>query len=355
MSDTKDIFRDLEERFVRYCKVDTQSDEECMDRPSTACQLDLSRMLVDELKELGLNDAHITDYGVVLATLPGNITDREVPTIGFVAHVDTAPQYFAEGVKPIVHSDWDGSDIVLPDNNEIVISSKAFPLLKEKTGETIITASGTTLLGADDKAGITIIMGMIQRLLENPELKHGDIRIVFTPDEEVGRGVGDELPVDMKADFAYTLDGEDPGALIYESWSADRAEVKVTGVSIHPGCAKDKLVNALHLAAKIIDTMPQTRLTPETTEGRDGFIMAHRMDGNAAEATIHFILRDFEMDGLAAHGKLLQDTCELINRTEPRARITCDLFPQYLQHALLAGRRHAPGGHCPPRPMKRKD
>lgn len=325
----KDICRDLEERFVRYCKIDTQSDENSPTSPSTAIQLDLSRMLVDELKAFGVDDAYITDYGVVLGTIKGNITDREVPTIGFVAHVDTAPSYFAEGVKPIVHRNWDGSDIVLPDNPEVIISSKDFPLLREKTGEDIVTASGTTLLGADDKAGIAIVMGMLRYLRANPDIPHGDIRVVFTPDEEVGRGVGDQLPIDMKCDAAYTLDGEDPGALIYESFSADRALITFTGVSIHTGCAKDKLVNALFLASKFISFLPQNRLTPETTDGREGFLFMDSIEGNAAECKLTVNLRHFELDGLAEQAKLIEDTVDVLRRTEPRARISCDIRPQY--------------------------
>src|SRR5690606_16928284 len=229
----------------------------------------------------------------------------------------------------IVHRRYTGADIVLPDNPEIVLSPAAFPYLGTKIGDDIITASGLTLLGADDKAGIAIIMTMVRHLLEHPDAPHGPIRIAFTPDEEIGRGVHPNLPADLKADVAYTLDGAELGEIVYETFSADRADVHITGVSIHPGQAKDKLVNALHLAAKIVDTLPQTRLTPETTEGRQGFIHVYEMSGSAAAADLRLILRDFELEGLRAHGDLLRNVCATIQATEPRARITCTITPQY--------------------------
>jgi len=327
MSDIR--IKKLEERFVRYCKVDTQSDASSTAIPSTACQLDLSRMMVEELKAMGIKDAWLTDYGAVFGTIPGNITHRKVPTIAFVAHVDTAPSFHANGVKPIVHHKWDGKTLVLPDDPAVVIAPEENPHLKGKEGEDIVTASGTTLLGADDKAGIAIIMGLIDHLNAHPEIPRGDIRICFTPDEEIGKGVSDALMADINTDFAYTLDGENPGDLVAETFSADKAAINIKGISIHTCCAKDRLVNALYLASKIIEVLPKHRLSPESTEGREGFIFVESISGNAAEATLNLNLRDFEMDGLKDQAKLLHETCALVAKTEPRARITCTIAPEY--------------------------
>jgi tripeptide aminopeptidase len=251
-----------------------------------------------------------------------------VPTIAFLAHVDTAPQFSGADVKPIVHRKYDGSDIVLPDDPKRVLSPKTLPYLGRKIGDDIITASGTTLLGADDKAGVAIIMTAVHHILSN-NVPHGPIRIGFTPDEEIGRGVHDNLPVDLKADFAYTLDGAALGEVVYETFSADGAKVKIHGVPIHPGWAKGKMVNALRLAAKIIDALPQTTLTPETTEGREGFIHVVSMNGTDASVEINLILRDFEREGLHSHGELLRKVCAAVQASEPRAEITCDITPQY--------------------------
>jgi tripeptide aminopeptidase len=323
-----ELDRELEERLVRYARVDTQSDEKSKASPSTERQYDLLRLLVGELESIGARDVRLTDYGAVLATIPAATTDP-VPTIAFLAHVDTAPQFNATGVKPIVHRAYGGGDIVLPDAPGVVLSPNQFPYLGTKIGDDIVTASGTTLLGADDKAGVAIIMTAARYLLTHPDVRHGPIRICFTPDEEIGRGVHANLPADLQADVAYTLDGAELGEVVYETFSADRADVRVEGVSIHPGQAKDKLVNALHLAAKIIATLPHVSLTPETTTGREGFIHLYEMSGTAAAADLHFILRDFEEKGLAAHGELLQQVCAAVQATEPRARITCRITRQY--------------------------
>jgi tripeptide aminopeptidase len=319
---------EVEERLVRYARIDTQSDETSTTSPSTKKQFDLLEPLADELKSMGARDVRITDYGVVLATIPATVTDR-VPVVALLAHVDTAPQFSGTGVKPIVHRSYGGGDIALPDDPRIVLSPRQFPYLSSRTGDDIITASGTTLLGADDKAGVAIVMAVARHLLANPSLQHGTIRIGFTPDEEIGRGVHRNLPGDLEVDVAYTLDGAERGEIVYETFSADKADVHVQGVSIHPGQAKDKLVNALHLAAKIIDTLPHVTLTPETTSGRDGFIHVYQMKGSAAEADVHFILRDFELDGLRERGELITQVCAAVQATEPRARITCTTTPQY--------------------------
>ncbi|HEX5076586.1 MAG TPA: peptidase T [Gemmatimonadaceae bacterium] len=319
---------ELEDRLVRYVRVDTQSDEDSKTTPSTERQLDLLKLLQDELTGIGAQDVRLTDYAALLATIPAT-TSVPTPTIAFLAHVDTAPQFHATGVKPIVHRRYDGGEIVLPDGPDIRLSPDRFPYLAEKVGDDIVTASGTTLLGADDKAGVAIVMTMASHLLKNRDLPHGPIRICFTPDEEVGRGVDPRLPGDLEAAAAYTLDGAELGEIVYETFSADKAEVRVTGVSIHPGHAKDTLVNALHLAAKIIDLLPQVTRTPETTEGRAGFIHVYQVSGTAAEVVLHFILRDFELDGLRSHGELVEQVCATVQATEPRARITCTITPQY--------------------------
>ena len=316
----------LQERLMRYAAIDSQSDETSDTQPSTTIQLDMSNMLVDELTSMGAQDVTLTEYGVVLATVPGTANG---PTIGFCSHVDTAPAYNATNVKPRVHLEYDGSPIRFPDAPEMELSPQIVPFLGEKIGCDIITASGATLLGADDKAGIAIIMTMAQHLLETPSLAHGPVRLAFTSDEEIGRGVDPRLPEDFAVDFAYTLDGSKPGEIEYESFSADGAEITIKGISFHPGWAKDRLVNALHIAAKIIDTLPQSTMTPETTEGRDGFWHIHDMSGTAAEARIKLILRDFELDGLEAKGAMVRAVCDAIAATETRATITCTITPQY--------------------------
>jgi tripeptide aminopeptidase len=320
--------REVEERLLRYVQIDTTADESSPTSPSTERQYDLLNLLVDELTAIGAQDVRLTDYGAVLATIPATV-DNDAPVIALLAHVDTSPAYSGANVKPLVHRNYQGGDIPLPDDPEQVLTYENSPYLKERIGDDIVTASGTTLLGADDKAGVAIVMAAARHLLNHPDIPHGPIRIGFTPDEEIGRGVHANLPADLGATFGYTLDGAHRGELVYETFSADRAVVHVQGVSIHPGWAKDKLVNALHLAAKIVDTMPQATLTPETTEGRQGFIHLYAMSGTAAAAELHFILRDFEMDELERQGALIQQVCAAIGATEPRAHITCEVIPQY--------------------------
>lgn len=317
---------DLITRLTRYAAIDSQSDEESSTGPSSQIQWEILRLLQAELQEIGASDVQLTEYGTVLATIPGTAPG---PTIGFLAHVDTAPQFNATGVKPRVIRGYNGGDITFPDNPALTLSPAEYPYLATKQGHDIITASGTTLLGADDKAGVAIIMTAAEALLKNPSVKHPTIRIAFTPDEEIGRGVHSRLPADLGVDFAYTFDGAAVGEVEFESFSADAATVRITGVSIHPGLAKDRLVNAIHLASKIIATLPQATLTPETTAGRDGFIHATDMRGDAHEMTLKLILRDFERDGLAAKGALLQSVCDAVAATEPRAQITCTITPQY--------------------------
>lgn len=326
MSHTPQIFAaELEARLIRYAAIDSQSDPAAQTGPSTACQWDMLRLLETELRDIGASDVQLTDYGTVLATIPGN---QSGPTIGFLAHVDTAPQFNATGVKPRVIRAYDGSDITYPDNADLILSPKDHPYLATKTGCDLITASGTTLLGADDKAGVAIIMTAARALLADPALPRPTIRIAFTPDEEIGRGVHKDLPKDLQADFAYTFDGGALAEVEYESFSADGAVVTIKGVSIHPGYATGKMVNAITLASRIIAALPHSA-TPETTSGREGFIHATEMAGGSSEMTIHLILRDFERDGLAQKGDTLRKICEAIAASELRAQITCEIKPQY--------------------------
>lgn len=318
--------RELEERLVRYAAIDTQSDERSPSAPSTAIQLNLSRLLAAELEAIGASDVRVTDYGAVLATVPATAAG---PTIGLLAHVDTAPQFNATGVKPVVHRGYNGGDITFADAPGLLLSPANSPHLADKLGHDIITASGTTLLGADDKAGVAIIMTLARHLLANRDIPHPTLRLAFTPDEEIGRGVDKRLPADLGADFAYTLDGGMVGEIEYESFSADGAVVRITGVSAHPGYAKGKLVNALHLAARIVSTLPQGTLVPEVTDGRDGFIHLYEMTGTAAAAELRFILRDFELDGLEAKGALLRQVCAAVQAGEPRAEVTVEIKKQY--------------------------
>ena len=321
-----DFTEELTTRLTRYCRVDSQSDADSPSSPSTAIQLDMQRLLVAELRQIGAEDVTLTDYGTVLATIPGN---RPGPTVGFLAHVDTAPQFNAKGVKPRVIKGYNGGAITFPDDPTLSLTPEEFPYLAEKLGHDIVTASGLTLLGADDKAGVAILMTAARHLLTNPDVPRPTLRLAFTPDEEIGRGVDQRLPADLGAAFAYTFDGGKVGEIEDETFSADGAVVTIKGVSIHPGYATGKLVNAIHLAAKIIQTLPQATMTPETTAEREGFIHATDMDGGSSEMRIKFILRDFEREGLAAKGALLRQVCGAVAATEPRAEITCTITPQY--------------------------
>ena len=320
---------ELEERFLRYVKIDTQSDETSNEAPSTERQLDLLRLLKQELDEMGASDTRITDYGCLLATIPSTGPNTQAPIVAFLAHGDTSPALSGANVKPIIHRSYDGSPLTLPDDPSKILNEETAPGLSEKRGEDIVTASGTTLLGADDKAGVAVIMTLVSHLLSHPEIPHGPLRLCFTPDEEIGRGVDHLTLEDLAADVAYTIDGGELGEVIYESFSADKAVVEITGVSIHPGMAKGKMVNALKLAAQFIEALPQQTRTPETTYGREGFIHPYRVSGTAAHAELFFILRDFELDGLKSHGDLIRSVAEKLALAEPRAKIECTITPQY--------------------------
>jgi tripeptide aminopeptidase len=316
------------ERFMRYVQVDTQSDPQSETYPSTAKQKDLGTMLADELQQMGIEDAHMDDWGYVYATIPSNVR-KKVPVICFCAHMDTSPDCSGAGVKPILHKNYQGQDIVLPDDTTQVLRMADFPYLKTQIGNDIITASGTTLLGSDDKAGVAEIMDLANFLTTNPEVEHGTIKILFTPDEEIGRGVD---KVDMKklgADFGYTLDSGDAGALEDETFSADGVRVIIHGVSAHPGYAKGKMINAMKIAGEILAALPKDRLSPESTEGKRGFIHPVRVEGIAEKCTIDFIIRDFETEGLAKKEDYLRTQIEERLRTYPRASFEFKVTEQY--------------------------
>lgn len=315
-------------RFLQYVKIDTQSDPFSKTCPSTEKQKNLARVLVAELQEMGIRDAEMDEHGYVYATLPSNV-GHDVPTICFCSHMDTSPDCSGEGVKPIIHANYQGQNIILPDDPGQVLRTKDHPELAKKIGHDIITASGTTLLGADNKAGVAAIMDAIYQLIQDPSLPHGTIRILFTPDEEIGRGVD---KVDMKrlnAHFGYTVDGERVGSLEDETFSADGATLTIHGVSTHPGFAKDKLVNALKIAGEVLSALPKDKLSPETTCDREGFIHPVHFSGNAEKATITFILRDFSREGLAEHAVLLRNITKSVLANYPKATYELDIQEQY--------------------------
>jgi tripeptide aminopeptidase len=293
------------DRFLRYVQIDTTSDPNSKTVPSTDRQKDLSRLLVQELHDLGVTDAELDDHGYVYATIPSN-TDKQVPVLCFCSHVDTSPDAPGKGVKPIVHKNYQGQDLVLPDDNAQVIRAEAYPELKNQIGNDIVTASGTTLLGADNKAGVAEIMTAAEILMNNPDIKHGVIRILFTPDEEIGRGVDHVDIQKLGADYGYTMDGANRGSLEDETFSADGATITIRGVGIHPGFAKDKLKSALKIASDIVAALPKDRLSPETTSGRAGFIHPVSMSGTVEDAQVSFILRSFTEEGLDEQGAFLR-------------------------------------------------
>ncbi|WP_295118002.1 peptidase T [uncultured Chitinophaga sp.] len=315
-------------RFTEYVQVDTESDPLSNSFPSTEKQKNLAGILVAELQDLGITDAHMDQYGYVYATIPSNTT-HNVPVICLCSHMDTSSDCSGKGVKPIVHHKYDGSDIVLPDDQTQVLRASDHPYLKEKIGDDIITASGTTLLGADNKAGVAEIMDAAQYLITHPEIKHGAIRILFTPDEEIGQGV---KHVDMKklgAAFGYTMDGGELGSLEDETFSADAAKIIVEGISTHPGMAKDKLVSAIKIASEIIDSLPKNALSPETTGDRQGFVHPVRMSGVVEKAEIDFIVRDFTTEKLLEHEAFLQKLMDAAVSKYPGAKGTLQVTEQY--------------------------
>ncbi len=302
----------LIDRFMRYVQIDTQSDPESNSFPTTEKQKDLSKMLEAELKAMGLSNVELDEFGYVYATLPSNSDKQNIPAICFCSHVDTAPDCSGTNVKPILHKNYDGKDIVLPDDNTQILGVAKSPYLKNHIGGDIITASGNTLLGADDKSGVSVIMQAAQYLMDNPSIKHGDIKIVFTPDEEVGKGVAKIDMLKVGAQFGYTLDGGEAGSLEDESFSADAASIVVHGVIAHPGYAKNKLVNAIKIAGEILDALPKTEWCPETTEKREGFVHPVSVNGISEKATVGFIVRDYTRDGLVSHHARLKSIAETV-------------------------------------------
>ncbi|MBX3256888.1 MAG: peptidase T [Chitinophagaceae bacterium] len=316
------------ERFLKYVQIDTQSDPQSETIPSTAKQKDLSGLLVQELRDMGVVNAELDDFGYVYATIPSN-TSKKVPVICFCSHVDTAPDCSGTGVKPVVHKNYNGKDIVLPDDAAQVISTTDHPYLLKKSGDDIITASGTTLLGADDKSGVAVIMDMANYFMRNPEVKHGDIKILFTPDEEIGRGVDKVNLEKLGADYAYTLDAGELGAYEDETFSADSVTITFSGVSAHPGYAKNKLINALKIAAAFMDALPGNGLSPETTEGREGFVHPVYINGIAEKVTLQFIIRDFNTRKLSEYESLLEQTLNTTLKKFPGASASFEVKEQY--------------------------
>lgn len=348
-----DIPRDrMLERFLKYVKIDTQSNPESETVPTTAKQLDLSRLLLEELKAMGLADARMSKEGYVFATLPSNLPEGhpvEVPPIGLIAHVDTAPDVTGTNVKPVIHENYQGGDIVLPADSSQVIRPDENPALANCIGHDIITTDGTTLLGADNKAGVAEIMTAVEYLLAHPEIPHGEIKIGFTVDEEVGQGADHFDVKDFGAKFAYTIDGETAGEIEDETFCADSLDVIVRGNNVHPGFAKNRMVNAVKVAADFIDRLPKDRLSPETTEKREGYVHPNSLSGNVEEVVIKMLLRDFTVEGLREQEDFLNEIREAVLRDWPKAEIelkvsesyrnmkyVLDKYPYVLEYAIEA-------------------
>ncbi len=317
------------DRFMHYVQIDTQSDPQSRTNPSTEKQKDLSRVLVAELHTMGISDAELDEWGYVYATIPANTDKTEVPTICFCSHVDTSPDVTGAGVKPLIHANYDGTDLVLPDDTAQVIRAADHPDLAQQIGNDIITASGTTLLGADNKAGVAEIMDAANYLLTHPDVKHGRIRLLFTPDEEVGRGTEKVDMAKLDAQYGYTIDGESLGTLEDETFSADAVSIQIHGVSTHPGFAKGKLENALKIAADLLASLPKDHLSPETTEERQGFLHPTHMDGNQDQATVEFIIRDFTEVGLQEKETYLQNQLNEVLKRYPNSSATLTIHQQY--------------------------
>jgi tripeptide aminopeptidase len=316
------------ERFLRYVQIDTQSDSHATSFPSNTKQLDLSRLLVQELQAMGVSDAAMDEWGYVMATIPAT-SPKNFPVICFCAHVDTAPDCPGANVKPIVHRNYQGQDLILPDDPSQVIRMSDYPYLAEKLGEDIITASGTTLLGADDKAGVAIIMDFANFLIASPSIEHGPVRLLFTPDEEVGRGTEKLDLKKLSADFGYTLDGGDLGSLEDETFSANAVRIAFHGIIAHPGMAKGKLVNALKLASSFLESLPKDTLSPETTAGREGFVHPTEVKGIADQCVVEFLIRDFQTAELASKQQLLKELAQQVCDAHPGTRFSMEVKEQY--------------------------
>ena len=319
----------IAERFMRYVRIDTQSDPTSNSHPTTEKQKELSKLLFKELRGMGITIVETDEFGYVYATIPANSDKKNIPAICFCAHVDTAPDCSGTDVKPILHRFYDGSDIVLPDDPSLVLKTSECAYLKQHINSDIITASGTTLLGSDDKAGVAAIMEAVMYFMQYPTIKHGDIKIVFTPDEEVGQGTA---KIDMQkvgAAFGYTMDGGEAGSFEDETFSADAAIITINGVITHPGYAKDKLVNALKVAGAVLNALPDNEFSPETTEGREGFVHPTTITGISEKATLQFIVRDFTLDKLQAHHDRLKKSAEETVAKFPGATMEYKALEQY--------------------------
>ncbi len=342
----------LIERFFRYVKIDTQSDSESQSSPSTEKQKNLGKLLVDEMISLGINNAEMDEFGVVYATFNSNSAKKDLPKIMFCSHMDTSPDCSGKNVKPIIHENYQGQDLILPDDNAQIIRMSEHPDLKHQLGNDIITASGSTLLGADNKAGLAAIMTALEYLVKKPEIKHGDIKILFTPDEEVGRGTENVDLKRLNADFGYTIDGETLGSIENETFSADGVEIRIHGVSAHPGFAKDKMQNALKIGAEIIAALPKEILSPETTEGKEGFVHPTDIQGNVEFCKLSFIIRDFDESGLLEKENMLKELVEnvlekydnssfefIVKEQYRNMKVVLDNYTQVTENAIEAIKR----------------
>jgi tripeptide aminopeptidase len=316
------------ERFLRYVIIDTQSDPESPSSPSTEKQKDLGRVLVTELRDIGVADAHLDDYGYVYGTIPANTT-KKVPVICFCSHMDTSPDVTGKDVKPQMVKNYRGGDITLPGDPSQVIRFAEHPALKNQIGNDIITTDGTTLLGADNKAGVAEIMDAAHFFINNPDVKHGTIKILFTPDEEIGRGVDNVDIKKLGADFGYTMDGESAGSVEDETFSADGATITINGVSAHPGYAKGKMEHAIKIAAAIVERLPKEGCSPETTSGKQGFLHPIGIDGALEQATLSFIVRDFTEEGLKEKEVLLETIVKDVMKDYPRSTYKFEVKEQY--------------------------
>jgi tripeptide aminopeptidase len=317
------------DRFLRYVQIDTQADPTSDTTPSSEKQKNLSRLLVTELHEMGILDAAMDEFGYVYATVPANTDKPNVPTLCFCSHVDTAPDASGTNVKPILHRNYQGQDMVLPDDTSQVIRLADHPYLQTQIGNDVITASGLTLLGSDDKSGVAEIMDAAYHLINTPSLKHGKIRLLFTPDEEIGRGVDKVDMQRLAADFGYTMDGGPVGELEDETFSADGATVTVQGVSAHPGYAKGKMENAIKIVSEIVAALPKSKLTPETTSKKQGFLHPVKIEGGLESAKLTFILRDFDNQLLAKKADILRGVVEKVMTRFPHSKADITVFEQY--------------------------
>ena len=316
------------DRFLKYVKYDTQSNEDSTTFPSDPKQLELSKALVVELKGIGLKDAEMEEYGYVMATLPSN-TSKNVPTIGFIAHVDTSPAVTGTNVNPVIHKNYQGGDIVLPKDPTKIIDAASNPELKEMIGLDIITTDGTTLLGADDKAGVAEIMDAMNYLINHPEVKHGTIRICFTPDEEVGRGTEKFDVKKYGAKYAYTIDGSTRGEVETETFSADAVVIKFNGKNVHPGYAKNKMINAVKIASRFLEMLPKNSLSPETTDEREGYVHPTSIKSDETLAAIKFIIRDFDASKLKEYENFLKELAEKTVLQFPGSTMEFEVIEQY--------------------------